>query len=344
MIRRFASLRSQTVLFIISIVIIIVVSLLILFNQPPDTFEQYNPWNNNFKMSSLSPFKKHSLIQGQHFKRPDCQMHPNCFGCKGYNKSDLPFNLPWDGIQNQGHIALLFITGRGEPCVNSIWERWINKEYFVAFNHGIVTLPYATNIPTEKITYDNIVPAIVKLIRTSLETPTIKGCVFISESCIPTKSPAHVYKKLIHSPSILLFVNENLDKSQFFYFLSRQAMEAIVEDYKHTKLASSYDKTMSNGGNDELLIPQILKKHPDIPTIHGNVTFQCSALNCINKENGWDTTSTKKNVSHPHYDRLSKKFASLLLSNTSLFARKFTKDTTVDGEPISSFLEKHILV
>lgn len=324
------------------LVLLIVIVLVVLFSRTTNT-ENYNPWNNDFKLSSVAPFKKKSHIQGQGFARPDCQMHPNCFGCKGYAKSDLPFNLSWDGIQNQGHIALLFITGRNKPCVDNLWGKWIQNDYFVAFNHGNSPLSYAINIPTEKITYDNLVPAIIKLIEAALDKPSVKGCVFISESCIPTKSAAHVYKKLINSHSILFFVNENLDKAQFFHFLSRQAMETILDDYKKTQFAVGYSKSMSSGGNDELLIPQLLKNHPDIPTIHGNVTFQCSALNCINHENGWDPVSSKRIITHPHFDKISTKFAQLLLSNKSLFARKFTKDTSVDGESLESFLSKNIM-
>jgi hypothetical protein len=330
-------------LFIIIIVVIILLIIIVSSINPNSIVDKYNAWNKNFKMSSIAPFKQKSIVQGQGFERPDCQMHPNCFGCKGYAKSDLPFDLTWKGIQNQGKIALLFITGRNKPCVDSLWSKWIHKDYFVAFNHGNSDLPYAINIPSVKITYSNIVPAIFKLIEAALENPTVKGCVFISESCIPTKSPAHVYKKLINSHSILFFVNENLDKAQFFHFLSRQAMEIALEDYSKTKLAIGYEKTMKNGGNDELLIPQLLKNHPDLPTIHGNTTFQCSAMNCINVDNGWAPVTSKKIKTYPHYDKISNKFASLLLSNNSLFARKFTNNTSVDGQPLESFLEKHIL-
>lgn len=327
------------------LILLIILTLVMLFSRTTNT-ENYNPWNNDFKLSSIAPFKEKSTIQGQGFARPDCQMHPNCFGCKGYAKSDLPFNLSWDGIQNQGHIALLFITGRNKPCVDNLWGKWIQNDYFVAFNHGNSPLSYAINIPTEEITYDNLVPAIIKLIEAALDKPSVKGCVFISESCIPTKSAAHVYKKLINSHSILLFVNENLDKAQFFHFLSRQAMEIVLNDYKNTKFAVGYTKSLSNGGNDELLIPQLLKNHPEIPTIHGNVTFQCHALNCINHENGWDpvsSVSSKNITTYPHFDKISTKFAQLLLSNKSLFARKFTKGTSVDGESLESFLSKNIM-
>ena len=301
--------------------------------------ESYNPWNNNFKNSSIMPFIKNKN-QGKKFKRPDCQTHPNCFGCPGFVKSNISYNLKWNKIEKPtGTIALLFLCNGTKPSFSNLWNKWSNNHFPIFIHNG--TMKNGKTVEKVNTSYDNIVPGMISLLKEASKLNNLKGCIFLTESCIPIKSSAAVYKKLQYSPSILFYVNENLDKAQYTSYLTKEAIDAILKEYEKTKTANGYKSSMPNGGNDELLIPQLLKKFPNIPTEHGSVTFSCTTMNCINKNNGWVEKGfelEKGETSYPYYKSITKEFMDKLLDHESLFSRKYSKNCTMDGNSLENYL------
>ena len=328
----------------------------------------YNPWGRVFEPSNISPLKKPSDQQGQHFRRPDCQTHENDFGCPLFTKSNIDYNLKWDSAwdlkdrsqprsawdlkdrsqprsawdlkDRSPEIACLFMT-TSNINFPLLWNEWLKSAQGVLKGYVHTSEENANiNFNAERVPYrdsehHDIVPPMISLITEALKTKTIRGGYFITGACIPTKSVAHVYKTLKDSDSILFFANENLDKSIYCSYLTRDAMEYIIKRYEDKKTGYGHTKTLSNGGNDELLIPQLLKES-NLPTIHRQLVFVCIPHNCVKtfyggKDNdGSHTYSKPEENEHFHlFGSISLKFYTHLLQDQSILARKFSPDCKI---------------
>jgi hypothetical protein len=326
----------------LTFILLIILLYLVFYLCSRNGGERYNAWNRpDFKDSSVAPKISSNNNQGIGFERPDCQSHPNCLGCPKFIKSKLDLNT--DPGPYKGKIALLFLTKNG-IVFDKLWSQW-NKipDRFSTFIHEY------KNSKVEH-SYDNIVPVMAYLVDQALLDPEIKGVVFITESCVPVKSSAYFYKYLINKNSTLGFVNENLDKAHGQPYLTRSAMELLSKN-KNVKAKGHTDK-MSNGGNDELLIPQLLKKS-NIPTDHGFISLCCIFVGCADKLWDLDKIETKqfrfKNPNSKiisHYDPRSvtvevpKKMIDKLLESDYLMSRKYEYDCEI---PENGLLRDYLL-
>ena len=340
-------MKSELIIIII-LIIVIIITLICVCCCKNENF------NNPFPTSSVSPFKQPAPSQGIGFKRPPNQVHENCLGSHDFEKSKLKYNHQWGNENNNNTIAILFITRETGPQFQHLWEKWFNsakgklKGYIHYSKQNSQNVNFAKKINTVENTYENIVPAMIALIEEVMKDSNNKGCLFVSESCIPIKSPAHIYNTIINSNSTFNFVNENLDKSGYQCYLTRPAMKLILDEYKKFTQAKGYNKTMPKGGNNELLFPQILKEHPEITTNHGVLTFFCFYTGTIKHFlNTYKDTLNKEDVKkfeefkehyttrgNPHrrsfITSVSPFMLKALLNYKAFFARKFDKDCKVD--------------
>ncbi|GAB5358153.1 hypothetical protein AAMO2058_000434500 [Amorphochlora amoebiformis] len=265
----------------------------------------------------------------------------------------------------EGKLGLMFMLADSLPFA-PLWNELINnanKNHFRAAVHFSDPNPTTSNI---KFTYDrvphapskwcDVLPVVINLFKTMLKDKAVTGGVFVTQTHIPLKTLVHMRQTLLSNDRSIYVPSTTNDSAKFyavetFSYTRREDMETLVEDYS----GGGFDKMFSNPILKEtlwwemcpgegypfhaLLKYQDLNPHIELSRIPLRVYWSDDGL-----EAGEFEFPKQKRLAHPLiFTHMHGTTFRKLRESCSLFVRKATPQSTVDGQPIMQVLARELL-